>query len=98
MTFSSDQIVNNKLLTIFARIAIISATTIGLPICGWIGLRVISYADAINSQITAQNLQLNLLQQTVQNGLDRAKADKDTMQAELNDHEHRIRVLEGIRP
>jgi hypothetical protein len=95
MTLSPEKLADNKLLTTSARLAIIFLTTVGLPVSGYIGMRVISYADAINAKLVAQNLNVQLLQLTVKNGFDREHDEQSIMQAQISDHEGRIRVLES---
>lgn len=76
-------IIRNEFFYAFARLCMIAATVIGLPIAGFLLTRVVNTADEIRTQVQAQNVALILL-----------TAEVKFRFANVEDHEHRLRKLE----
>jgi hypothetical protein len=84
-------LVNNTVLTVLARLAMLGATA-ALPVAGWLLVRgvntmdrVSDKADTIHEQLLGAASDVKLLQQTQQ-----------IQQQILADHEARVRTLEGF--
>lgn len=80
-------IVNNVAFTVASRLAMILASTVGLPVAGWLLVRGVSAVDVVQESV-------NTLLAT-QRVLDVKFED---FRHELTDHEARIRVLERPKP
>lgn len=93
----ADKLVENKLLTIAGRVAIIVATAC-LPIAGTMLWRVLDKADAITSKVNDTALKVQLLDQSVTFGFEGVKGDMVSVRAQLGDHESRMRVMEHLGP
>jgi hypothetical protein len=90
MADANGKLVDNVMLTLVARIAIIAATAIGLPVAGWMMNRAVSSVDSISEKIdkvreqaVETNGTIKLLQQL-------QTADHQM----LSDHEFRLRGVE----
>lgn len=81
------RVVKNEWFYLVARVCMIVASTIGLPICGWMISRAVAKADEISMQIATQSIDIRLLQATVQFQF---KVDGE----KLTDHELRLRGME----
>lgn len=81
------RIVKNETFYFFARVCMIAASLVGLPVAGYLLTRVIGQADAITLQLSEQNVSVKVLSATVN---DRLSNNFQT----LSDHELRLRALE----
>ncbi len=79
--------VKNETFYLIARLCMIVATAIGLPVAGFMMSRVIAKADDIDKSVIQQNINVQLLKQTVETYV------KNTDRI-LLDHETRLRGLE----
>jgi cell division protein FtsX len=76
-------IIRNEFFYAFARLCMVGATLVGLPVAAWMLNRVVTTADDIRAQVQAQNVALTVLANEVRFRF-----------ATVEDHEHRIRRLE----
>jgi hypothetical protein len=81
---ASEKLVDSVALTLFARVAMIVATSLILPVAIWMGNRGISTIDEISKKIDA--MKEVSIEQTV---------EIRAQQRILADHEARVRVLEA---
>lgn len=81
------RILHNERFYAIARISMIVASVVGLPIAGGLLTRIVSQADAITSQVQEQNVALKILSVTVSEKL-------NSNFTTLTDHELRLRALE----
>jgi hypothetical protein len=81
------KIVKNEWFYLIARLCMVALMSVGLPIATWMINRVITKADEISSAVTAQNVELKILSQSVEF---RLRADADM----IRDHEARLRFVE----
>ncbi len=95
MALDTDKWVQSSGLTLFARLLMIFASLVALPIAGWMLQRVVTTADEISAKVGAQGTKIELLDQTVKYGFDAAKGDITGIRMQLTDHEGRIRVIES---
>ena len=93
MTLDPEKLVKNELLTLAGRVAILVASAC-MPIVGTILWQVWSAAANISAKVDTQGVQIELLKQTVQFGLDANKSEVSTIRSQVTDHEGRIRVIE----
>jgi hypothetical protein len=91
---SFEKLVDSRMFITFARVLMICASVIGLPVAGWMMTRMIDRADKIVEKVDGSHQQLQLLDQSVKFGFDRQKADLDRLQIQVIDHDGRIRVIE----
>ena len=75
--------VRNEFFYLFARLCMVFATVVGLPVATWMLNRVIATGDDIRVQLQAQNVSLQLLTSEVK-----------YRSATTEDHERRLRRLE----
>ncbi len=73
----------NELFYFIARVCMIA----GLPIAGFVGARIITQVDTLQSALTEQNIAIKVMSATVNSKL-------DTNVSQLTDHELRLRTLE----
>lgn len=85
------KIARNELFYFVARASTLIATGIGLPVAAFLLSRVISQADALQSSVTQQNVEIRVLSATV-----RDRLDNDLKS--IGDHELRLRSLERAKP
>lgn len=83
-------IVRNEWFYFIARFCMILGTTVGIPVLGVLGSRVITSADAISIAVNEQSIQLRLL--TAEMRLRLENNEKNN-----TDHELRLRQLERER-
>lgn len=76
-------IIRNEVFYAFARLCMVIATLVGLPVAGFMLTRVVVTADEIRDQLQRQNLALMLLTNEVKFRF-----------ANVEDHEQRLRKLE----
>jgi len=76
-------VVKNEFFYLFARVCMIIAATVGMPIAGFMLSRVVAKADEISEQVAKQNMSLQLISSEMKFRFD-----------SVNDHEQRIRSLE----
>ena len=81
---ASAKLVGSVALTLFARIAIVIATSLILPVAIWMGNRGIATIDEISKKIDA--MKETSIEQAV---------EMRAQQRILADHEARVRVLEA---
>lgn len=91
MTTDPDKLVpkavRNEIFYFIARFSMIVANLVGLPIAGWLLIRIVTQADNLQATVLEQTVTLRVLNSTV----------KDKLEAnvqQLSDHELRIRALE----
>lgn len=101
MTTAARQLVENVLFTLIARSSMLLVAGIGLPVAGWLSLRVVSTQDSILNKIDKINAAIaegkvsDALQAAELKSLSVSVAQSHAvMLEELKDHETRIRVLE----
>lgn len=80
------KIARNEMFYFIARICMMAS----LPLAGFLGARLINQADALQSSVTDQNVQIRVLSATVKDKL-------DANVSQLSDHELRLRSLERQR-
>ena len=95
LALDTDKWVQSSGLTLFARLLMIFASLVALPIAGWMLQRVVTTADEISAKVGVQGTKIELLDQTVKYGFDAAKGDITGIRMQLTDHEGRIRVIES---
>lgn len=76
-------IIRNEVFYAFARVCMVAASLIGMPVAGFLLSRVVSTADDIREQVQKQNTALLLL-----------SAEVKYRFGSVEDHESRIRKLE----
>ena len=81
---ASAKLVDSVALTLFARVAMIIATSLILPIALWMGSRSVSTIDEISKKIDAMK-DLSIVQ----------SVEMRAQQRILADHEVRVRTLEA---
>lgn len=95
---SFEKLVDSRMFITFARIMMIAATLIGLPVAGALIKRAIDTADTTVTKVDELITGSKLLQLEVKNGFDRSTENVKRLEADIQDHETRIRVLERIPP
>lgn len=95
MAIDTDRWAQSSGLALFARLVMIFASLIALPVAGWMLNRVVNTADEISAKVGQQGTKLELLDQSVKFGFDAAKGDITGIRMQLTDHEGRIRVIES---
>jgi len=98
MIVDTDKIASNTAFTVLSRLAMVFASTVGLPIGGWLLFRVVTAADTIAAKVDQTVLQVQLLDQSMKYGFDSAKIDIGGLRAQITDHEGRLRSIESDRP
>lgn len=93
----TEKLVENKLLTIGARISMVVATTLILPIVGVLLIQIWNAAANIATKVDNQAVQIRLLEQSVKFGFEANKTDIQLVRNQLIDHEGRLRVIESDR-
>ena len=97
---ASAKLVDSVALTLFARVAMIVATSLILPVALWMGSRGVSAIDEISKKIDA--MREASIEQSADIRALRAQANETsaqirTQQKMLDDHEIRLRLLEAGR-
>jgi hypothetical protein len=77
------KIARNELFYFIARVCMIAS----LPVAGFFGARIISQADALQTTVSQQNIDIKVLSATVNSKL-------DANLSQLTDHELRLRAIE----
>ena len=81
------RIIHNEWFYALARLCMVAATLIGLPVAGALLSRVVGQADAMAHQVQEQGVSIRLLNATVSEKL-------NSNFSTLTDHELRLRALE----
>jgi hypothetical protein len=87
---SGGRIANNIVLMLLARLAMILASVVGLPMAGWMLNRAVEAVDRLGSKVDAireQGLETNGTVKLIQLG-------QDNQNRIVADHEARVRALE----
>lgn len=87
MMHDPPRIIRNEWFYFIARASMLAASAIGLPVAGYMLLRVINTGDAIAASVNSQAGKIDLLTQQM-NMQFRFDASK------LDDHESRLRAVE----
>lgn len=95
---SVEKFVDSRLFITVARLTMILAGSVGLPLAGWLMMRVVTAADTISTKVDDSAFELRLLKSEVKNGFDKSQSDINRQTEWLKDHEGRIRVLERTVP
>lgn len=98
MVDAVQKIVETKLFLIFARLCMVVATVVFLPLGAWIGGRLVASADQMSATLADLKLQQQLMQQSMTFAQKEGSQDRSAIRAQVLDHEGRIRVLEAERP
>lgn len=93
-TAAIERLVDNKIFTTVARLAMLFASMIALPVAGFMLVRIINSADSISASVNSQATDLKLIKQEITSGFDRTNSELNRMQLQITDHEGRIRALE----
>jgi hypothetical protein len=93
---SFEKLVDSRMFITFARVLMIIASTIGLPIAGWMLSRVIERADKIVEKVDSTHTNLQLLDQGMKFSFERMKSELDRLNTTVTDHDGRIRNIERI--
>lgn len=93
-----EKFVDSRMFITFARLIMLFAGGIGLPVAGYFMTRLITAADNITAQVGESAVEIRLLKSDVKAGFDRSKEDINRHGEFLRDHEGRIRVLERVTP
>src|SRR5690242_15371540 len=88
---ASEKLVNNVILTLVARGAMIVATGLILPIAIWIGNRGVSTIDEISKKLDTMNV--GQVEQAAE--IRALRVESTAQQKILADHEARVRLLEA---
>lgn len=91
---SFQRAVDSVLFIRMSRVAIVSATLVGLPVAGYGIKRLINSADAIATTTESTARRVDLLEQSVRLTLDQRQREMDRIQNAQSDHEGRLRRLE----
>jgi hypothetical protein len=81
------RIVKNETFFLFARVCMIVASTVGLPIAGFMLSRVVAKADDIEALVRNQGIEIRVISETI-------KLKDENNSKSVTDHELRIRQLE----
>lgn len=95
---SFEKLVDSRLFITFARVMMILATLIGLPIAGVIGTRALTTMDKSLEKLDLLNTNHKVLTEQVKNGFDRSNETMRRIEVDVADHESRIRLLERLPP
>lgn len=82
------KVVRNEMFYAFARVCMIVATMVGLPLAGWMMNRIMLQVDDTSKAVVQQNVAVQVLTATVN---DKLNSNFTT----LTDHELRLRALEN---
>lgn len=93
---SFEKLVDSRMFITFARMLMIVASAIGLPVAGFMMSRMIDRADKIVEKVEGTHHNLNLLDQSMRFSFERMKSDLDRLNMTVTDHDGRIRVIERI--
>ena len=93
---SLDKIVENKLLTSLARIAMVIGGGLGVPLAIFVLNRVATTNDMMSEKLDRYSTKVEVLTENVKYGFERNVSDMDRLQAQVSDHEGRIRALERV--
>lgn len=92
-----EKLVDNKLLTVAGRIAIVVATA-ALPVIATLGGKlawnILDNIEAVSKKVDDTGVKLQLLDQSVNFGVQSNKTEFGNVRAQLSDHEGRLRLIE----
>jgi hypothetical protein len=97
---ASAKLVDSVALTLFARVAMIVATGLILPIALWLGARGVSTIDEISKKIDAMreaSIEQSADIRALREQANETSAQNRAQQKMLDDHEIRVRLLEAAR-
>jgi hypothetical protein len=91
---SLEKAVDSRLFITAARLIMIFAGSVGLPVAGFLMMKLIGAAGEISTQVNETAIEVKLFKQEFRANSDRSRDDINRATEWLRDHEGRIRVLE----
>lgn len=85
------KVFRNEMFYFIARASMLAMSTVGLPVAGFMMMRIINSSDAIAAQLHEQSTTLKILQSASSFRL-------DNTEKVVLDHETRLRILERGAP
>jgi len=91
-----NKIVDSRIFITTARLFMIVASSIGLPVAAYLLIRVINTADDIVTKVDQGAVNYQLMDHAMKNGFKQTKEDLRRIERQYMDHEGRIRYIERL--